>query len=59
MYETAYANDTAASNGVSEYGTQVMAQGDKTHSNKLGGFPDFCNDCTAVTEYGFNDFVSR
>ena len=38
MYETAYANDTAASNGVSEYGTQVMAQGDKTHSNKLGGF---------------------
>lgn len=34
----AYANDTAASNGVSEYGTQVMAQGDKTHSNKLGGF---------------------
>ncbi len=26
MYETAYANDTAASNGVSEYGTQVMAQ---------------------------------
>ena len=31
MYETAYANDTAASNG----------------------------DCTAVTEYGFNDFASR
>lgn len=38
MYETAYAKDSSAANGVSEYGTQVMAQGDKTHSNKLGGF---------------------
>lgn len=38
MYETAYANDPSAANGVSEYGTQVMSKGDKTHSNKLGGF---------------------
>lgn len=38
IYEAAYKADSEASNGKSVYGTQVMADGDTTHSNKLGGF---------------------
>ncbi|SFR86558.1 pectinesterase family protein [Anaeromicropila populeti] len=38
MYEEAYKADPSAANGVSGYGTLLMAAGEKTHSSKLGGF---------------------
>lgn len=38
LYEETYKNDSSAKSGVSQLATQIMAAGDKTHSNKLGGF---------------------
>ncbi|SEW41257.1 pectinesterase family protein [[Clostridium] fimetarium] len=54
MYQAAYTADSTAANGVSTYGKQVMAPGDSTHSNKLGGLISAAYMATTIQSMNLN-----
>jgi len=54
MYEAAYKADPSAKDRKSVYGTQIMAENDGTHSNKLGGFLSAALIVGAIQELKLN-----
>jgi lysophospholipase L1-like esterase len=53
-FETAYRNDPTAINGISPLAQAIMATGDSTHNNKIGGFYNSALIAKEIQKLGYN-----